>query len=270
MLKAIVKRFLPPRLWAQLRVLRIQNGIKTFRRRTVVHTFGRDRLQVLLADPQGAGWYDHDWQVLPELELLQQGKLKSGARVFDIGAHQCVVALLLANVVGENGFVLALEPNHHNVEVGEQNKMLNSARQISIVMGAVAESTGIIGVSKALNAQVADGAQEWGFVKVPSYSIDDLSREYGIPDVIFLDVEGYECQALSGARETLRSGPDCFVEVHLGEGLEKFGTVSKVLSFFPQEDFCLYVRTEGQPNFAPMKSESELPQERFFLVALHR
>jgi len=232
--------------------------------------FGHDQLQVLLADPQGAGWYDHDWQALPELELLQQGKLKHGARVFDIGAHQCVVALLLAKLVGENGFVLALEPSSHNVAVGEQNKRLNHAGQICIVQGAVAESSGTIAVSRGLNAQVDNGSREWGTMQVPSFSIDDLSRRYGTPDVVFLDVEGYECQALAGARTTLRSGPDCFIEVHQGHGLEKFGTVSGVLSFFPRKDFRLYVRIENQPGFSELLAESVLPQERFFLVALHR
>lgn len=270
MFKTIAKNLLPRRMWTQLRLLRIRNRIKTFSRRTVTHKFGHDQLRVLLADPQGEGWYDHDWQLLPELELLKQGRLKPGARVFDIGAHQCIVALLLAKVVGERGSVVAVEPSLHNVAIGEQNKILNQASQVCIVRGAVAESSGAIAVSENLNAQVDDGSQEWGSIQVPSFSIDELSRRFGTPDVIFLDVEGYECQALAGARETLRDGPDCFVEVHQGEGLEKFGSVSKLLSFFPRDAFCLYIRIENQVDFVPMQSEGELPKERFFLVALHK
>jgi len=260
----------PRGLWTQLRVLRIRSGIKFYKRRTVSHMFGDEPLQVLLADPEGAGWYDHDWKPLAEVELLKQGKLRPGARVFDMGAHQCVVALLLAKIVGESGFVLAVEPNAHNVAVGKENTKLNHAPQIQVVQGAVAESSGTIAVSKGLNCQVDDGSHQWGSMPVPSFSIDDLSREYGTPDVLFLDVEGYECRALSGAVETLKSRPDCFVEVHVGGGLEKFGSVSEVLSFFPKEQYSLFVRTEAQDNFTELPAYGDLPRERFFLVALHR
>ena len=57
----------------------------------------------------GAGWYDHDWPELPEIALLKQHGLRPGARVFDIGAHQGVVALMLSKTVGPEGFVLAVE-----------------------------------------------------------------------------------------------------------------------------------------------------------------
>ncbi len=270
MLKAIAKQFVPPSIWTQLRLMRMQWGITSYSQRTAHHRFGSCELEVLLADPEGAGWYDHDWQDLPELALLKQGRLKPGARVFDIGAHQCVVALMLAKAVGQDGFVLALEPNPHNVAVGEQNKKLNRAECVHIVHGAVAESSGMIVMSKALNAQVDDGSHEWGSMKVASFSIDDLSERYGPPDVLFVDVEGYECRALAGATETLKSRPDCFVEVHLGAGLEKFGTVSELLSFFPHRDYSLFVRTERQSCFINFSVGSVPPQERFFLVALHR
>ncbi len=271
MIKTLAKNILPRSLWTQLRVLRIQSGIKSYERKTVSHMFGNDQLQVLLADPQGAGWYDHDWKVLPELELLKQGKLQRGARVFDMGAHQCVVALLLAKIVGEDGFVLAVEPNAHNVAVGKENSRLNRAeKQMHILQAAVAESSGMVTVSKSLNCQVDDNSHEWGSMLVPSFSIDDLGREYGTPDVLFLDVEGYECRALSGAVETLKSGPDCFVEVHVGAGLEKFGSVAALMSFFPSSNYSLFVRTEGQDDFVELPACADLPKERFFLVALHR
>jgi len=37
---------------------------------------------------------------------------------------------------------------------------------------------------------------------------------YGPPDVVFIDVDGFEEEALAGAARTIEAGPDWFVEVH--------------------------------------------------------
>ena len=50
--------------------------------------------------------------------------------------------------------------------------------------------------------------------------------KYGVPDVVFIDVEGFEHEALMGASETLRAGPDWFVEVHHPQELARYGTAS--------------------------------------------
>jgi FkbM family methyltransferase len=77
-----------------------------------------------------------------------------------------------------------------------------------------------------LNGQVDDGQRRWGELRVPAWSIDDLSAEYGVPDVVFMDVEGFEHEALAGAQKTLRAGPDWFVEVHHPQELARYGTAS--------------------------------------------
>jgi tRNA A58 N-methylase Trm61 len=58
---------------------------------------------------------------------LAGSRLKAGARVFDLGAHQAVVALMLSQLVGHEGEVIALEAERHNFEVAERNRKLNAA-----------------------------------------------------------------------------------------------------------------------------------------------
>jgi len=102
---------------------------------------------------------------------------------------------------------------------------------------------------------------------VISASIDALSLKHGRPDVVMLDVEGYECRALSGATETLRSGPDWFVEVHGGCGLESFGgSIQKVVRRFQDFEYTLYCQTDEhyREQVCPMSAISE---GRFFLIA---
>ena len=69
--------------------------------------------------------------------------------------------------------------------------------------------------------------------------------------MLFIDVEGFECEALRGATKTLAHGPDCYVEVHGGIGLEKFGgSVEAVLAYFPEDRYARFFATEGAQEFA--------------------
>src|SRR5271169_990693 len=114
LMKQLIKAMVPKPLWTQLRMLRLRYTRASYRRRRVRHTYGGYELELELVDPMGAGWYDHDWPELPEITLLKRHRLRRGARVFDIGAHQCVVAMMLAKTVGPDGSVLAVEANPEN------------------------------------------------------------------------------------------------------------------------------------------------------------
>lgn len=265
--KQIIKAILPKPLWNRLRMLRLRYSRASYRRRRVRHNYGGYDLEVELVDPLGAGWYDHDHPELAEIALLRNYGLRPGARVFDIGAHQCVVALMLARTVGPQGFVLAVEASPENCEAGEQNRKLNGADNCRVLHAAGAAQSGTLVFGRSSNGQVDDGSGEWGQMEVPAYSIDDLAAQFGEPDVLFIDVEGFECDVLRGAQKTLSRRPDCFVEVHVNVGLEKFGgSVSRVLSLFPPGYEFLTATQEG--TFAPFDESSPTLLDRFFLIAI--
>ncbi|WP_394848556.1 FkbM family methyltransferase [Pendulispora brunnea] len=261
---------LPTPVWGRLRSLRRQLHVLLFRPRVVRHRYGRVDLRVQLADGMGTGWYDHDWELLPEIELLSRHKLRPGARVFDLGAHQAVVAMMLAHEVGEKGSVIAVEATKHNVAVANKNRELNGVRQLTVVYAAVSDKPGKLVMGPGLNGQVDDGSGQWGREEVEAVPVDELARRYGNPDVLFIDIEGFECQALRGAKEALARKPDCFIEVHVGAGLEKFGSLDELLSFFPTSDYELLMRQEEDKAFRPFDRTSSVVEDRFFLVALAR
>jgi len=235
----------------------------------VRHTYGGFPLDVYLADPLGEGWYDHDWLDTPELDLLRRYRLREGARVFDVGAHQCIVALMMSRIVGFTGQVIALEPNSHNAEVARWNRELNDAENLEIVQAAVAARSGTLVFNLGLDGNVDDGSGEWGNCEVACLSVDDLTDRYGIPDVLFVDVEGFEVNVLEGATQTLAHRPDCFVEVHVGCGLERYGSSARsVVNFFFAHDYRLFVAGQSESRFHLLEPDAPVPEERFFIVAV--
>ena len=126
--------------------------------------------------------------------------------------------------------------------------------------------------NRSLNGQIDLGSGEFGRVATESRSVDDLAEEYGTPDVLFIDVEGYEGEVLAGAAETLALKPDVFVEVHVGAGLEALGgSAEAVLATFPNDTYERFISPpSGQPISALTTAADELLQSRFFLFAIAR
>jgi FkbM family methyltransferase len=267
----LVRTVLPRPLWSRMRAARVERAIKRYKPKRVTHKYGTERLELEIADPLAEGWYDRDWQVVPEVDHLRLAVSRDDSVIFDLGAHQCVVAMLLARVVCPKGRVIAVEANSHNVRAGRRNLIVNDVGNCDVVEGAVAERSGRLIFTCGLNGRVDDGTGEWGQRSVRAYTVDELTSIYGPPDVLFIDVEGYECQVLNGAINTLCSRPTCLVEVHVGMGLEDFGgSVRHLLSFFSERGYNLSARAEDEEEFSQIQSATDAPNRRFFLIASAR
>jgi FkbM family methyltransferase len=262
---------LPGPVAGRLRAWWLRRLIRRFPARIAAHAYGGGTLRVHLGDPLAVGWYDHDWDEAPEIPALRDRGLRAGALVFDAGAHQGVVAMMLAREVGPTGRVVAVEANPHNAAVARTNRDLNAMPQIEVVDAAVSDSAGTVAFDVGLNGRLETGNGAYGRRIVPSVTLDDLTRRYGAPAVVLLDVEGAEGLALAGAHDTLASGADFCVEMHVGCGLELLGSsVDRVLAYFPEERFMRLVRAENDTAFRPLIAGDPLVSTRFFLLALSR
>lgn len=269
MLKEIVRRTVPAEALSLLRSAKLYYATRSYAPKLVRHTYGRHSFMVHIRDQNAEEWYDHDWPERPEIICLEQHRLKRKATVFNLGAHQGVVALMLAAIVGETGRVIALEASPYNAKVSELNRVANRAGNLRNLNAAIAAERGTLSFADSLCGHVDDGH---GGIEVPARTVDDLAEEYGHPDVVYIDVEGFECEALRGAARTLARGSDCFVEVHGGVGLEKYGgSIDTLLSFFPADRYALFFSDVDGGEFGPLEDRRAIAErldgKRWFLVA---
>ncbi len=191
------------------------------------------------------------------MSFLAQHRLRPGATVFDCGAFQCLIAMILAKFVGATGKVVAVEASRHNYEAAIRNCRLNDARNLDVINAAVSDTSDPVEFNCRANGQVDDGSGAWGKIAVPSVSVDELTRRYGPPDVLFVDVEGFESKVMRGAADTLsRYRPDCFFEMHVGCGLEKFdGSVKSITDSLKGLGYHLWMGSPELNSFSPFSEQ---------------
>jgi FkbM family methyltransferase len=263
----LLRRTLPAPIYSRLGLARDAVDRARFRPYVATHVYGGRTLSVHLTDAMAQGWYDHDWPLPEEIDLLaRRGRLRKGALVFEIGAHQGVVAMMLGDRVGPAGRVVAVEATLHNAEVAWRNVALNGLTQIAVVHAAGADAPGVLRFSPRMNGHVA--SPEEASVQVRALTVDELTARHGAPQLLFVDVEGYELHVLRGARHTLASQhPDLFIEIHVRAGLERFGTVDDLLGLIPPGYEILVARAE-RGSFLPLAEARDVLGHHARLVAL--
>lgn len=140
-----------------------------------------------------------------EADLLRQ-IVKPGDVVFDVGANIGTHTLFLSQLVGDQGAVLAFEPQRIVFQTLCANMALNSIVNVHCFHAAVGNAAGSILVPQPdYNQRNNFGGLELGSYRagerVSLMTIDAL--KVGKCNLIKIDVEGMECAVLQGASETL-------------------------------------------------------------------
>src|SRR4051812_34607931 len=103
-------RRLTPRAALHLaRYLRSKLELSFFRPRVVDRRWSSSQLKITIEDRVAAEWYDRHSLVVSEIAAINKAGLGDCDLVFDLGAHQGVIAMLLAKEVAPNGRVVAVE-----------------------------------------------------------------------------------------------------------------------------------------------------------------
>ncbi|HEY8184905.1 MAG TPA: FkbM family methyltransferase [Pyrinomonadaceae bacterium] len=143
-----------------------------------------------------------------------RGRVKPGALCLDVGANVGVYVLQFAHWSAPTGQVIAFEPNPSAAAILKKHVEMNGlTKRVRIVSAAVSEMSG----EDILYAAEADGMSRLGEpnpalfenvaeIRVPVVTLDEYCASEELkPDWLFIDIEGFEIAALSGARELIQS-----------------------------------------------------------------
>ena len=196
----------------------------------------------------GKEWYDTD-QPTPRAEMgfIRDHLIQKGDLVLECGCHHGFTTLLLSKWTGAWGRVIAFDANPHNVAIARKNVELNAVGNVEIHLAAVGNQTGTVRVTDASNAKVALRSFRGG-IEVTAVRLDDFLMDR-TPDLIKIDVEGYELEVFKGFRRTLaRRNSSLAIEIHC-DALQKYGaSTAEVLDFVDLQEYKCWLGIGDQAN----------------------
>ena len=139
----------------------------------------------------------------PEVAAVFRGILGPGMGVIDLGANIGYFSMLSAFLVGEQGWVLAVEPNPANAKLLEASRQANGFDHVTVCQVAAAAAPGLLALhasgSNGTTAGLPDDVDALlAAVTVPCVRVDSLLQADRQVHLIKADVEGAEYNALRG------------------------------------------------------------------------
>jgi FkbM family methyltransferase len=208
-----------------------------------------------VADETAQAWYPPaDFGDLAEMGETRR-LIKPGDRILEIGAHHGVYMVLLAKLVGPEGFVLSIEANPFNAMIADAQIALNGLGNCRLVHAAASNRPGAVQISSHSNARVVAS----NGTRVPAITGDELDAQFGPFTMLKVDVEGYESVVLDGCKKILNRHPRLSLEVH-PPLLPSFGTtMAELLERIPaQYNGTMVLRSDrrGQSAVRPFHRET--------------
>jgi FkbM family methyltransferase len=177
---------------------------------------------------------------------------------YDIGAHVGLWSLYASRVVGPEGRVVACEPSDafdmlaanagpcRNIEclrvaIGERVGRAQFHGQGAATSGSLVRS--VTEINQRYHPGVAITASD-----VTMETLTVLAGSRRPPTLVKVDVEGYEYQVLSGARDLMRSAfPAWVIEIHPPQLLKSGGSDTACLELLEAEGYAIEI-IDRNPN----------------------
>jgi FkbM family methyltransferase len=134
-----------------------------------------------------------------------------GDLVFDVGAHAGFTTYSLSRMVGTAGRVIAFEPDDTSYTYLCKNIQLHHLQNVVAVKKAMAGATGTAIFN--MDGTMAAGLSEYLVyetgkqVRVETISFPDACREFGVPALLKMDIEGAELELVRSSLSFLAEHP---------------------------------------------------------------
>ena len=203
----------------------------------------------------GLGWIpaNHD---NPEI-LFWKALDLSGKVVYDIGAFHGLLTIYFAR---RANCVVAWEPNSRNRQRLLDNIRLNSFSNVIVRPYGLASKPStarmtfdpLIPGTASFDAAMASGEEN------ELIEIRTLDDEQGLepPDLVKIDVEGFELEVLKGAASTLKRKPDLFLEMHGADPEDKARRVGAIVDHLWEAGYRNILHVESKVTITPQNAVS--------------
>jgi FkbM family methyltransferase len=162
-------------------------------------------------------------EVDPTLLKLAAEVVKPGDTVWDIGANMGLFSFAAAVAAGQEGHVLAVEPDTELARLLRRSAAAGAGRApVEVLPAAVSDDLSVARFhvarrNRATSHLAGFGSAMAGGVRatqlVPTVTLDWLAARFPVPDVLKIDVEGAELAVLSGGAGVLARSPVVICEV---------------------------------------------------------
>lgn len=196
--------------------------------RSLGRHFARGGAPVVLTDAYDMRFVLYEWELDLVDELLSKAYdrtdfrcidklLGLGGTAVDVGANVGAHSIMMSRRVGPGGRVIAFEPVPATAWQMREHLALNKVENVQLFEAAISDAPGTVEMNifdqrhaawNSRGASVINGISPVDCVTVRAKSLDEVMRECGVERVNLLkiDVEGYELDALRGATGLFGSG----------------------------------------------------------------
>ncbi|MCF4967329.1 FkbM family methyltransferase [Nostoc sp. CMAA1605] len=197
-------------------------------------------------------WYEGNlWE--PTVQIALRDLCKPGDVVFDVGANFGGLTSVMSRMVGPKGVVCAFEASPRIIDKCQRNLVLNGCNNVQIYNVAVYSKSNEkvpIYLGGHLNDSIySSNDTDVAAFNVSTVALDDFIHFTGlVPNLIKMDIEGAEFDAIQGMSHTLVN-----IKPHL------------ILETQPQDTKCLsFLREKGYVaidlnNYHEVKSSNDYP-----------
>lgn len=137
----------------------------------------------------------------PGTTAVMRALVRRGSKVLEIGGCYGEFTILLAKCAGPEGAVVTIEGTPNNFKVLQKNIQLNNLTNVSAYNYFIANGTDHVDYAPTENHPYGaiarmnqkDDGHHTNILSVPAINVTSLLEKIGFsPDVIFMDIEGFE------------------------------------------------------------------------------